>query len=80
MDAAGYRCAPVAIVEDVIVERRARGHGVGRGMMEFAMNRARAKGCYKLMLSSNVQRGDAHRFYEALGFEKHGYSFAVSLI
>ncbi len=31
------------------------------------------------MLSANLIREDAHRFYEAVGFKKHGYSFLVSL-
>jgi hypothetical protein len=33
----------------------------------------------KLALSSNVRRVYAHRFYETLGFERHGLSFAVFL-
>ena len=37
----------------------------------------RAKGCYKLVLSSNAKRERAHAFYESLGFERHGYSFRI---
>ena len=47
--------------------------------MANALVRARTRGCYKLALSSNARRADAHRFYEALGFERHGLSFAVFL-
>ena len=39
----------------------------------------RQKGCYKMMLSSNLRRTGAHAFYESLGFEKHGYSFRIDL-
>ena len=46
-------------------------------MMEFALDLCRAKGCYKLMLSSNAKRKRAHAFYESLGFERHGLSFRV---
>ena len=46
-------------------------------MMEFAMEFARQQGCYKLTLSSNLARGDAHAFYRSLGFEQHGLSFQV---
>ena len=46
-------------------------------MMRFALDRCRAKGCYKLALSSNAKRERAHAFYESLGFERHGYSFRV---
>lgn len=78
-DALGARCAPEAIVEDVVVAQEARGRGIGRAMMEFAMQKARAAGCYKMVLSSNLRRTGAHDFYETLGFKKHGYSFAVEL-
>ena len=49
--------------------------GVGKAMMRFARARCRKAGCYKLALSSNLKRAAAHRFYESLGFEKHGFSF-----
>jgi GNAT superfamily N-acetyltransferase len=47
--------------------------------MQFAVDRSREKGCYKLMLSSNAKRERAHAFYESLGFERHGFSFRVNL-
>jgi GNAT superfamily N-acetyltransferase len=71
--------APSGIVEDVVVHPRWRRQGVGRQMMEFAMQQCRQANCYKLMLSSNLQRKAAHRFYQALGFQRHGYSFVVPL-
>ena len=42
--------------------------GIGRAMMAHALEECRKAGCYKLALSSNVQRANAHRFYESLGF------------
>jgi len=48
-------------------------------MMRFAMDEARRQRCYKLTLSSNLKRERAHAFYDALGFERHGYSFVVRL-
>ena len=35
-------------------------------------------GCYKLVLSSHLQRHEAHGFYEGLGFRKHGFSFLIT--
>lgn len=75
----GGRCTPLAVVEDVIVAAELRGRGIGRAMMEKALGIARGADCYKLMLSSNLTREEAHRFYDSLGFERHGYSFAVNL-
>jgi GNAT superfamily N-acetyltransferase len=79
LPALGDRCRPLAVVEDVVVDEGARGGGVGRAMMEFVMARAREADCYKLMLSSNLRRTEAHAFYESLGFARHGYSFQVDL-
>jgi GNAT superfamily N-acetyltransferase len=70
--------APEAIVEDVAVHPEAQGQGIGRRMMDHARELAREAGCYKLALSSNQKRVEAHAFYERLGFERHGVSFAVT--
>jgi GNAT superfamily N-acetyltransferase len=77
MEKLGKRGTPAGVVEDVAVAPRHQGRGIGRAMMAHAVEECRKAGCYKLALSSNVKRGDAHRFYESLGFERHGYSFAV---
>ncbi|HKA79243.1 MAG TPA: GNAT family N-acetyltransferase [Xanthobacteraceae bacterium] len=75
----GHLGAPSAIVEDVAVAPSMQGKGIGKAMMQFAVERAHEKGCYKLMLSSNAKRENAHAFYESLGFERHGFSFRVNL-
>ena len=73
-----HRGTPSAIVEDVVVDPRCRGQGIGRQMMAHAMAQARAAGCYKLALSSNLKRTHAHAFYDALGFQRHGISFVIT--
>jgi GNAT superfamily N-acetyltransferase len=75
----GHGGAPEALVEDVAVHPDAQGQGVGRALMHEAMACARAAGCYKLALTSNVKRLGAHAFYDSLGFERHGISFVVAL-
>jgi GNAT superfamily N-acetyltransferase len=77
MDKLGKRGTPAGVVEDVAVLPGRQGQGIGRAMMDHAIAECRKAGCYKLALSSNVKRGEAHRFYESLGFERHGYSYAV---
>jgi GNAT superfamily N-acetyltransferase len=79
MDNLAHLGAPSGIVEDVVVSAQWQGQGVGKQMMRFAMEACRKAGCYKLTLSSNLKREPAHRFYEELGFQKHGYSFLVDL-
>jgi GNAT superfamily N-acetyltransferase len=66
-----------AIAEAVVIRPQYRGRGLGRAMMRSAMALAAAKGAYKLALSSNLRRLDAHRFYEGMGFTRHGVSFSI---
>lgn len=65
------------VVEDVVVSREVQGQGIGRRMMRFAMEQSARRRCYKLVLSSHLERAAAHRFYEGLGFRTHGYSFLI---
>jgi GNAT superfamily N-acetyltransferase len=57
-----------AQVESVRVAAARRGQGIGREMMLWAIQRARARGCRMLQLTTHGERLDAHRFYERLGF------------
>ena len=79
MDKLGKRGTPAGVVEDVAVLPSRQGQGIGRAMMEHARVECRRAGCYKLALSSNFKRTDAHRFYDSLGFESHGFSFLTDL-
>jgi GNAT superfamily N-acetyltransferase len=72
----GGRCAEI---ESVHVHPDQRGHGVGTAMMRHAIERARALGCYRVQLTSNRVREDAHRFYGALGFEPTHVGFKLPL-
>jgi len=69
-----------ALVEAVVVAPEWRGRGIGGAMMAEAMRLAAEAGCYKLMLSSNLKREDAHRFYRSLGFRQHGVSFCIDIV
>lgn len=79
MDNLVHHSSPSGIVEGVGVARDVQGQGIGRQMMEVAIATCRAAGCYKLTLSTNLERTAAHAFYESLGFKKHGYSYRVEL-
>jgi ribosomal protein S18 acetylase RimI-like enzyme len=79
MDNLAKRGKKSGVVEDVAVDSAFQGRGIGRTMMEHAREQCRQAKCYKFVLSSNLRREDAHRFYDALGFERHGYSFLMKL-
>jgi GNAT superfamily N-acetyltransferase len=75
-----HRGAFEALVDAVVVAPAWRGRGIGGAMMAEAMRLAAEAGCYKLMLSSNAKRTDAHRFYRSLGFRQHGVSFWIDIV
>ena len=77
MEKLGKRGTPAGVVEDVAVLPSRQGQGIGRAMMEHAREACRRAGCYKLALSSSLRRQDAHRFYDSLGFDRHGFSFVT---
>jgi len=68
-----------AILEDMVVDSRARGQGIGQALIGRAVEWARDWKCYKLALSSHQDREMAHRFYAAMGFAPHGVSLSLSL-
>jgi GNAT superfamily N-acetyltransferase len=47
--------------------------------MEDAIGRARGLGCYRVQLTSNAARSDAHRFYGRLGFVPTHVGFKMPL-
>jgi len=79
MDNLAHKGKPSGIVEDVVVDAEYQSQGVGRQMMEYAIDVCRKNGCYKMALSSSLKRESTHQFYENLGFEKHGFSFLIEI-
>ena len=63
-----YRGKPWAFVEGLVVDSSARGKGYGEALLRYAIEEARRAGCYKISLTSNKRRTEAHRFYEKMGF------------
>ncbi len=57
------------LVEGVRVAISRRGTGLGRKMMAWAIEECRKRNCGMVQLTTDKSRNDAHRFYEALGFE-----------
>lgn len=57
-----------AQVEAVRVRGDRRGHGLGAALLAWAVGHARSRGCALVQLTTDKSRGDAHRFYERLGF------------
>jgi ribosomal protein S18 acetylase RimI-like enzyme len=58
-----------SIIEDVIVDERARRQGIGEALVRYAINLARAGGADGVSLTSNPGREAANQLYASMGFE-----------
>jgi GNAT superfamily N-acetyltransferase len=65
LQARGGRCAEL---ESLHVDPARRSQGIGGALLEAAVARAAALGCYRVQLTSNKARTDAQRFYARHGF------------
>ncbi len=66
-------CKRFMVVEDVVVSHRYRRLGVGSLLMREIENRARARNCSYIMLITDQDRPQAHRFYRSLDYECDSY-------
>ena len=57
-----------ALIEGVRVASSQRGAGIGTKLFQWAIARARERGCRMVQLTTDKRRLEAKRFYEALGF------------
>lgn len=67
------------LIEAVRVAASTRGQGLGRTMIQWAIDRARARGCAMVQLTSDKSRQDAHRFYDSLGFTASHEGYKLKL-
>ena len=60
----------IARIEDVIVDEKYRGRGIGREMMLHGINTAKEFGISKIELTTHTSRIAANKLYQSLGFRK----------
>ena len=75
----GNRGQRVAEIENVHVRSDRRSHGIGEQLIATCENLARSMNCHRVQLASNVERVDAHRFYDRLGYVASHKGFKKSL-
>ncbi len=59
---------PFAVVENIVVDARARGRGIGALLLAEVERFCHAADCSKIMLLSGAERDDAHRFFARAGY------------
>jgi len=69
-------CDLAVEVTALVVDRKARGKGVGKRLLEEADEWSRERGAKMITLRSNVIREEAHKFYLHLGYEIYKTSLA----
>ncbi|MDO9024296.1 GNAT family N-acetyltransferase [Zwartia sp.] len=68
-----------AQLEGVRVNTSKRSTGIGKALVEHAIERAKIRGCHMVQLTSNSMRQDALRFYQSLGFNPSHVGFKLSI-
>lgn len=63
-----FRSQPFAVVENIVVASACRSSGAGAALMREVERYCQAAQCSKIMLLSSVERSQAHRFFERIGF------------
>src|SRR3989338_2546214 len=69
-----------AQIEGVRVHTNHRGKGVGKKLIEYAINLAKTKKCHLVQLTSNKTREEALKFYEKIGFSGTHIGFKMELL
>lgn len=76
--------APSAVrarIEDLVVDADSRRKGIGRLMVEWAMEKAKSAGADTIDLTSSPKRVEANQLYKTLGFtvrDTNNYRFRLS--
>lgn len=66
-------------IEAVRIASHLRGQGIGQQMIAWAVATCRSRGCTMVQLTTDKSRGDAHRFYDRLGFEQSHLGYKMAL-
>jgi GNAT superfamily N-acetyltransferase len=66
-------------VFDLVTDEKHRSNGYGEMMLGYLIDFAKMGMCENIVLSSGIQREDAHRFYEKNGFIKKSFVFLKSV-
>jgi len=63
----------------LVVDERWRGRGLGKQLMQQMERWCKGQGADRIVLTSGNQRSDAHKFYDAIGYQRTGIRFIKRL-
>lgn len=67
-----WHSGPSALIEDIVVDERARGQGMGRALIEAGFSWAKSHGCSEMEVTTEEENGASQAFFQSLGFEGGG--------
>jgi ribosomal protein S18 acetylase RimI-like enzyme len=67
---------PSGKIVALVVSKKQRRNGVGRALIAAAEKDFASRNVTRVTLTTRFERGAAHRFYEALGYDRTGLRFA----
>lgn len=70
-----HRAKKQSFIEDLIVDENYRNRGIGKALLQNAIDYAKENDCEVIELTSYIKNENAHRFYLSNGFIKHSYKF-----
>ena len=71
--------SPSALIDELIVAEEYRGKGVGKQLVQAAIDECRQLGCCEVEVSTEKTNLKAREFYKKCGFEQKGTLFEVDL-
>ena len=66
---------PYGVIENVVTDAGHRRSGLGRAVLEAALDKAWAADCYKVLLATGSRRESTLRFYEGVGFTRDAKTY-----
>ena len=63
-------CRPYGVIENVVTHSGFRRQGLGKALLQHALNYAWQQGCYKVMLLTGRKDEGTYAFYESIGFDR----------
>jgi len=67
-----WHSGPSALIEDIVVDERARGQGVGRALIQAGFSWAKSHGCSEIEVTTEEENTASQAFFERLDFESTG--------
>ncbi len=75
----GLHKQPYGLLEDLFVEEKYRGEGLGKALLLRVIQEAKKRKLYKLIGTSRKEREAVHSMYLKYGFKNYGYEFRMEL-